>query len=46
MSYKDKDSMKNVEVLNPAYDCIPPNLVDLYITNMGGLQPSYIYRVL
>eukprot|EP00903_Cladosiphon_okamuranus_P022092 g20314.t2 len=46
MSYKDKDSMKNVEVLNPAYDYIPPNLVDLYITNMGGLQPSYIYRLL
>ncbi|CAN0568751.1 unnamed protein product, partial [Ectocarpus sp. 12 AP-2014] len=43
MSFKDKDSMKNVEVLNPAYDYIPPNLVDLYITNMGGLQPSYIY---
>ncbi|CAB1097583.1 unnamed protein product [Ectocarpus sp. CCAP 1310/34] len=34
------------QVLNPAYDCIPPNLVDLYITNMGGLQPSYIYRLL
>ncbi|CAB1110838.1 unnamed protein product [Ectocarpus sp. CCAP 1310/34] len=46
MSFKDKDSMKNVEVLNPAYDYIPPNLVDLYITNMGGLQPSYIYRLL
>ncbi|CAN0068112.1 unnamed protein product [Scytosiphon promiscuus] len=46
MSYKDKDSMKNVEVVNPAFDYIPPNLVDLYITNMGGLQPSYIYRLL
>lgn len=46
MSFKDKDNMKNVEVLNPAYDYIPPNLVDLYITNMGGLQPSYIYRLL
>lgn len=34
------------QVLNPAYDYIPPNLVDLYITNMGGLQPSYIYRLL
>lgn len=34
------------QVLNPAYDYIPPSLVDLYITNMGGLQPSYIYRLL
>lgn len=33
-------------MLNPAYDYIPPNLVDLYITNMGGLQPSYVYRLL
>lgn len=35
-----------LQVLNPAYDYIPPNLVDLYVTNQGGLQPSYIYRQL
>ncbi|CBN80249.1 conserved unknown protein [Ectocarpus siliculosus] len=46
MSFKVKDSMKNVEVLNPTYAYIPPKLVDLYITNIGGLQPSYIHRIL
>jgi translation initiation factor eIF-2B subunit beta len=47
MQYEDSDSMPGgVEVLNPAYDYIPPELVDLYITNIGGHQPSYIYRLL
>ncbi|CAM9237482.1 unnamed protein product [Ectocarpus sp. 8 AP-2014] len=46
LSFKDKDSMKNVEALNPTYAYIPPNLVDLYMANIGGLQPSYIYRLL
>jgi len=29
-----------------SYDYIPPELVDLYITNTGCHQPSYIYRLL
>ena len=38
-------------MLNPAYDYVPPELLDLYITNnttttTGGHQPSYIYRLL
>lgn len=35
-----------VDVLNPAYDYVPPELVDLYITNTGGHQTSYVYRLL
>jgi translation initiation factor eIF-2B subunit beta len=35
-----------VDVVNPAFDYIPPDLVDLFITNFGGHQPSYIYRLL
>jgi len=27
-------------------DYVPPELVDLYVTNIGGFQPSYIYRLL
>ncbi|CAM9633599.1 unnamed protein product, partial [Chrysoparadoxa australica] len=46
MSYQENDAMPTVEVLNPAYDYIPPHLVDLYITNIGAHQPSYIYRLL
>jgi hypothetical protein len=34
-----------VDVLNPYYDYISPDLVSLFITNVGGHPPSYIYRL-
>jgi len=37
---------ENVDVLNPVHDYINPELVDLYVTETGGFQPSYIYRLL
>lgn len=37
---------EDAEVLNPAYDFVPPELIALYVTNNGGYQPSYIYRLL
>ncbi|KAI5070276.1 hypothetical protein GOP47_0014619 [Adiantum capillus-veneris] len=30
---------------NPTFDYIPPELVSLFITDMGGHNPSYIYRL-
>ena len=38
--------MEEVELINPVHDYIPPDLVKLYITNIGGFQPSYIYKLL
>ncbi len=38
--------LSEVEFVNPVHDYIPPQLIDLYITNIGGFQPSYIYRLL
>lgn len=35
-----------VQVVNPLTDYIPPELVSLYVTNHGGHQPSYIYRLM
>jgi len=35
-----------VDVPNPAYDYIPPELVSLFVTNFGGHNPAYIYRLL
>ena len=48
MTYEEANEMREVELLSPAYDYIPPDLVDLYITNVGGggHQPSYVYRLL
>eukprot|EP00850_Spirogloea_muscicola_P005630 SM000026S08879 [mRNA] locus=s26:188853:191332:- [translate_table: standard] len=32
-------------VLNPAFDYIPPHLISLFITDTGGHNPSYMYRL-
>ena len=39
-------SENNVQVVCPTFDYVPPELVSLFITNHGGHQPSYIYRLL
>ena len=33
LDFKSHQAVPNAEVLNPAYDYIPPELLDLYITN-------------
>ena len=35
-----------IDVINPMFDCVSPDLIDLFITNLGGNPPSYIYRLL
>ena len=35
-----------MEVASPEFDYVPPELVSLFVTNQGGHQPSYIYRLL
>ncbi len=36
--------LENVHVSNPAYDYVPPDLIDLFITNDGTYNTAYIYR--
>jgi translation initiation factor eIF-2B subunit beta len=38
--------LSDVELINPVHDYIKPELVNLYVTNVGSFQPSYIYRLL
>ncbi|GAB6023101.1 Translation initiation factor eIF-2B subunit beta [Chamberlinius hualienensis] len=38
--------MSKVQVLNPAFDYVPPELITLFIFNIGGNAPSYIYRLI
>lgn len=38
--------MKEVNFVNPVHDYVAPELVNLYVTNVGAFQPSYIYRLL
>ncbi|KAG6406225.1 hypothetical protein SASPL_133824 [Salvia splendens] len=35
-----------IHVVNPAFDYVPPDLVSLFITDTGGHNPSYIYRLI
>ena len=33
---EENDVKENIEVIVPAFDYVPPELVSLYITNLGG----------
>jgi len=43
--FQDGEFMDKVDVANPVYDWVDSDLVDLYITNLGGHAPSYLYRI-
>ena len=45
IDYSDFLSSK-VELINPVHDYVAPELISLYVTNVGTFQPSYIYRLL
>ena len=35
-----------MDVVNPYYNFVPPDLISLFITNVGPHPPNFIYRVL
>ncbi|KAF4551680.1 Initiation factor 2 subunit-like protein 3 [Elsinoe fawcettii] len=45
VDFEDGELVENVEVLNPIFDYVDADKVDLYITNLGGHAPSYLYRI-
>lgn len=38
--------LSKAQIHNPVFDYVPPELVTLYISNIGGNAPSYVYRLL
>ena len=38
--------LSKLNTYNPIFEYVPPELVTLYISNMGGHAPSYVYRLL
>ena len=30
----------------PLFDYVPAGVLDLYVTNLGGHTPSYLYRII
>lgn len=46
LNYDDFKLIDNVEVVtNPLHDYVPPEHIDIYLTNVGGFAPSFIYRI-
>ncbi|KAI4129662.1 MAG: hypothetical protein LQ338_002145 [Usnochroma carphineum] len=45
IAFGDGHLVGKVGVENPLFDFVAPELVDLYITNLGGHAPSYLYRI-
>lgn len=35
----------SLRTVNPTFDYIPPDLVSLFVTDIGGHNPSYVYRL-
>ncbi|XP_014676224.1 PREDICTED: translation initiation factor eIF-2B subunit beta-like isoform X2 [Priapulus caudatus] len=46
LDFADGKLMSKVHVTCPVFDYVPPELVTLYISNIGGNAPSYVYRLL
>lgn len=45
MNY-DSAYLDKVTMYSPYYDYVDPNFVSLFITNVGGHPPSYLYRLI
>nr|DAD29398.1 TPA_asm: hypothetical protein HUJ06_030866 [Nelumbo nucifera] len=46
MNFSSGNGAPLLHVVNPAFDYVPPNLVSLFITDTGGHNPSYMYRLI
>ncbi|XP_054730351.1 translation initiation factor eIF-2B subunit beta [Anastrepha obliqua] len=42
----DSLASHSAKVYSPIFDYVPPELVTLFISNIGGHAPSYVYRLL
>ena len=42
----DGHILSKLDTYNPIFEYVPPELVTLFISNMGGHAPSYVYRLL
>lgn len=44
--YQEAPCSTDAEIVNPAFDYVPPELVNGFVTNWGCYNPSYVYRLL
>lgn len=46
VEFSEGDIVSKISITNPVFDYVPPDLVNLYISDVGGNAPSYVYRLL
>ncbi|CAH1776131.1 unnamed protein product [Owenia fusiformis] len=46
LKFSEGEILSKTQIQNPLFDYVPPDLVTLYISNIGGNAPSYVYRLL
>ncbi|KAM7323463.1 translation initiation factor eIF2B subunit beta [Alexandromys fortis] len=46
LPFTEGDILEKVNVHCPVFDYVPPELITLFISNIGGNAPSYIYRLM
>ncbi|XP_034783939.1 translation initiation factor eIF-2B subunit beta [Acipenser ruthenus] len=46
LSFTEGEILSKVNVHSPVFDYVPPELITLFISNIGGNAPSYIYRLM
>ncbi|KAH3678198.1 hypothetical protein WICMUC_001627 [Wickerhamomyces mucosus] len=45
IKFSESQLVHNTGLTNPLFDYISPENIDIYITNIGGFAPSFIYRI-
>jgi len=45
LPFSEGELLSKVQVYNPVFDYVPPELVTLFISNIGGNAPFYSYRL-
>lgn len=45
LPYNDSELVGKCEVTNPLLDYVAPEFIDIYITNVGGFSPNFVYRI-
>ncbi len=46
MEFSEGEILSKISIKNPVFDYVTPDLVHLFISDVGGNAPSYVYRLL
>lgn len=46
MGFSEGEILSKISIKNPVFDYVSPDLVHLFISDVGGNAPSYVYRLL